>query len=82
MSNNNKKEAPIELQQYSIKVEVLVPMVLTYSVTAENAQQALTKINSSLRPREISRPFLERMKKIQASVYRAGTIMLELVKKY
>lgn len=82
MNNTQNKNKTIELKQYSIKIEALVPITVTYVVTAENPEQALSKINSSLPPREVSRPLIERMRKIQARVYRAGTIMLELVKKY
>lgn len=83
MSKENQTKLPQkpELKSYTIKMEVLAPVTLIYSVMAENPEQALQKINPS-NLREVGRPILSGLRRIQAKVYRAGTIMLELAKKF
>jgi hypothetical protein len=81
-----KEEKPIQppaKQYYTIKMEVTAPVTLTYRILAENAEQALELVMKS--PMTVPmvappKPVLNRMKKLKASVYLAGTSLVKLVK--
>ena len=70
---------------YLIKLEVIAPITLTYRVLAENPEEALEivikKPNTTLQTSQPKFKFAL-MKKIKASIYLAGTSMIEFVKNF
>ena len=79
--DKNKKEIPKELpkpQYFEVKVETMVPAILSYRVLALDAQQAADKIKH-LSPNSINYKFPKR-KDLKLMVYNWGTIVLKFVK--
>jgi len=66
---------------YTVKVEVMAPVELTYRVWAETPEQAveLLRYGSLTAP---PKPVLSKQKRIKATVYKYGTIMIEFIKKF
>lgn len=66
---------------YDVKVETLVPATITYSILAEDPEQAMEKYERSDLPIfEIKYHLVKRQENV-ASVYDKGTINLRLKKK-
>jgi hypothetical protein len=78
MPNKETKE-PIK-QYFDIKVEALVPTILTYRIFAETEQLALEQITKKA-PTGM-KPNLSMKRIIKATVYFAGSSVIKLVKKY
>ena len=72
-----KKEAAA-IKQFDIKVETMVPTVITYRVSAKNAEEAATKIKGA-QPRNVQYKLAAKRDK-KLTVYDAGTIMVRLIK--
>ena len=70
-----------EKQLYTVKLEVIAPIELTYKVWAETPQQAVELINTGQMTAQ-PKPTLSRKRNIKATVYRYGYQMIEFVKKY
>ena len=88
MEAKRKKEAeakkktiiPKAKSYYDVKVECLVPTMLTYRVLADDEQEALELIGK--KPPTQMKPNLLLKKIIKATVYIAGSSMVKLVKNY
>ena len=82
---DKKKDKKPEIPQkkpYTVKLEVMAPVELTYRVWAENAEQAITLFQTMGQLSSPPKPILSRRKNIKATVYKYGTIMIEFIKKY
>ncbi len=74
--------APIQKEYFSVKVETLAPVTLTYKIYAESpekaVQLAIKQAGQSLSsPPQIS---FGRLKHLKATVYNAGTNLIRLAK--
>mgnify|MGYP003404829045 FL=1 len=74
----------VEKKFYSIKLEVLVPATLSFKILAESPQEALDLVSKNITNNQNQPPkFLwNKVKKIQAKVFEAGSILLALTKKF
>ena len=81
-----KKEAkkPPQKQFYTVKLEVMAPVTLTMRVFAETPQEAEQMVSRNPLPPLSGppQPKLSRIKRIKATVYKAGTNLYYLVKNY
>ncbi len=70
-----------KLQFYTVKMEVMAPVILTYKVLAESPERALQKVNTSgvIRPPE---PVMSRARKLKATVYKYGMLGVEFIKNF
>lgn len=68
-------------KQYTVKVEVLAPIELTYKVWAESAEEALKNYERSSLSQP-PKPILSKKKTKKVVVYKYGTTLIELTKKY
>lgn len=71
------KPAP---KYYDIKLECMVPAIITYRVLAENEQEALTQIDKRT-PTGV-RPDISRKRNIKATVYDAGSSIIRFAKSF
>lgn len=81
----NETPKPIFPQKhyYDITVEVLAPVTLSYRAYAENTEEALALAEKLTLP--LRRPPLihfARAKKLKATIYTAGSSLIQLVKNY
>ena len=82
MIDKQKVVVPVKTS-YTIKLEALVPITLTYNIIAESEQQAMEMMERSiLSPTILPRPRLSAMKKLKASVYLRGQTIVKMVKNY
>ena len=82
MKNNQSPVVPVKMN-YTIKLEALAPITLTYTISAESEQQALEMMERMiLSPVTISRPKIAALKKLKAIVYQYGTTILKATKNY
>ncbi len=72
-----KKQKIIQKVWYDVKVECMLPAVLTYKVFAENPEQASVMIKH-MAPNSIKHKLIGR-KNIKLLVYDAGCSMLRLI---
>ncbi len=78
-----KKPEPPKKQKFTIKMEVLLPAILTYQVEAESPEAALKKLENTTIPQQrVDILHGKRKVKRQAKVYRMGTSMMFLSKSY
>lgn len=84
MSKKPIKEEPKKLNSYSVELETLIPVTLSYSVQAETPEEALEMILKYGPNKTYNSPkiFWAKIKKIQAKIYKAGTILLLLSKRF
>lgn len=69
---------PKEKHYFDIKVEVLLPAILTYRVLAEDAEQAASMIKN-ISPVAVNYKLAGR-KEIKLTVYNAGTCIIKFIK--
>lgn len=75
--------APPVKTNYTIKLEALVPITLTYNITAETEQEAIQMMERGiLSPTVMSRPKLSALRKLKASVYLRGQNIVKTIKNY
>ena len=68
---------------YTVTLEVLAPVTLTYQILAEDEQEALEMMERKfLSPNIITKPKLLAMKKIKAIVYLRGQSIVKKIKNY
>lgn len=70
-------------EYYTVVVEALVPSTLKFKVYAETPEEALeqvVKLQATLL--DPPRPRLTQMKKLNAKVYKFGSNMMELMKRF
>lgn len=72
-----KDKKPI-LYKYDIKVEAMVPAILTYKVEAENEEEALKQLDKK-HPVSFHPTFFKK-RSIKATVYKAGSSIIQLTK--
>lgn len=74
----------IEKKYYTIKLETIVPVELTFRVLAEDPVKATEMISKIPLPSLYSQPKLNlsRMKRLKATVYLAGSTMIEWIKTF
>ena len=79
--NESKEIKAPKLEYFTVEVEALVPTTFKYKVYAANAEDALSKIQTS--------PLLEQpkqkisqMKPLQAKIFKFGTHLLKYSKKF
>lgn len=85
MDEKLKKVAkPPQKQFYTVKLEVMAPVTLTMRVFAETPEDAEQMVSKNPLPPLSGppRPILSRIKRIKATVYKAGTNLYYLVKNY
>ncbi len=77
----DKKPAPLPpiKQYYTVKVEIMAPVTLTYIVLADDPQQALERAYSAPLSR-LPEIHFSRMKRLKASIYLKGTNLLQFIK--
>ncbi len=68
-------------KQYTVKVEVMAPVELIYKVWAESPEEAMKNYDRSPLSKA-PKPILSRKRKIKATVYKLGTTMVEMEKRY
>lgn len=71
-------------QFYTVKLEVLAPVELTFRVFAETPEKAAEMVSKNPIPplSAAPKPILSRMRRIKATVYKAGNLIYEFVKNY
>ena len=80
MPKSEQKKEEKKPEYYNIEVEVLVPATFSYRVLAKSPDEAVRDLHKGTL---ISRDFkLNNVKKLAAKVYKIGTRMLELTKKF
>ena len=68
-------------KQYTVKLVVMAPVELIYKVWAESPEEAMKTYDKS--PLSAApKPILSRKRKQKAIVYKLGTTIVELEKKY
>ena len=82
-----KKEAmakPVQKQYYTVKLEVMAPVELTMRIFAETPEEAAEMVSKNPLPPLYAapRPVLSKMKRIKATVYKAGTSTYYFIKNY
>ena len=82
-----KKEAmtkQVQKQYWTVKLEVMAPVELTFRVFTETPEEAVEIVSKNPLPPLYAapRPIISRMKRIKATVYKAGTNMYKFVKNY
>ena len=81
-----KKEAakPVQKQYYTVVLEVMAPVEMTFRVFAETPEDAAEMVSSGPLPPLYAapRPIISKMKRVKATVYKAGTNIYYLVKNY
>ena len=82
MEDNAKK--PPQKQFYTVKLEVTAPVELTFRVFAESPEEAAEMVSKDPIPPLYCapRPIIPRMKRIKATVYRAGTSIYDYIRNY
>ncbi len=68
-------------KQYTVRVEVMAPVELTYKVWAVSPEEAMKDYDRSPLS-QAPKPILSRKRKIKATVYKLGTTIVEIQKKY
>lgn len=80
MPKPEQKKEEKKPEYYNVEVEVLVPAVFSYRVLAKSPEEAARDIHKGqLTGRDFK---LNQFKKLTAKVYKFGTRMLELTKKF
>lgn len=75
---SNKPETK---EYYTVKLEALAPITITYRVLASSPEEALElAIKGKERQSSPTSVFYTRMKKLKATVYAAGTSMIQFTK--
>jgi hypothetical protein len=74
-----KSETPKIKRLFDVKIECMLPAVLTYKVLAEDAQQAVELIKGKS-PNSVSHKLIGR-KELILKVYDSGSSMMRLMKK-
>lgn len=85
MPKKDTKEKPKEpeLHSYTIKLEVLVPAVITYNLLAESPEEALEKIKlKNVMDSNDKKISWNQIKKLSAKVNVGGRLLTLLTKKY
>lgn len=83
INNLEKKPAPPEKYYYTITVEAMVPTIIKYKVLAETPEEALKLLDAS--PQKLLEPprqNLNKMRKISLKIYKLGSCIQELIKRY
>lgn len=81
---NLKKEA-IKQEYFTVKLETMMPVVLTYRVLAESPEKATEKLimnPTSVAFSEAPKLIFPRLKKLKLTVYNIGTNMIKFVKNF
>lgn len=76
------KEPVVEKEYFTVKVEVLTPVILTYRILAETPEQAVDIAVKNRGNQQFIPPSIvfSQMRAIKASVYKAGTNIIRYVK--
>ena len=78
---DNETPQPKYKQYFDVKVEALVPTIYVYRVYAEDERTALQQITLAIKPTTMKQMHnLKRL--INATVYKAGSTITQLTKKY
>lgn len=87
-SKEEKKKVTEEKKKvkeyFTVKIETLAPITLTYRILAETPEEA-AEIAAKRQGQQQSAPpiiLFAKLGKLQAKVYKAGTTLLQLVKKF
>ena len=75
------KPAILKKIPYTVKVEVMAPVELTYRVWAEDPEQAVEMLRYGMLSAP-PKPILSKQRRIKATVYKYGTVMIEFIKKF
>ena len=80
MSNYNMSQK----EYFLVKLEVLAPTTLSYRILAESPEEAaaLAAEKQGQEMQNAPKIAFHKMKKIQSTVYNAGTSMIQYIKKY
>ena len=71
-----------QLKYYDVTLEINAPGILTYRILAESPERAF-ELSQQIGSSPIGvKYFLARKKKIKASVYDAGTLMVRFIKNF
>lgn len=83
MEKNKEKVQPKTKEYFTVKVEILIPVVLTYKILSETPEEA-AKIAAKKQGQEQTSPpkinYAKQVGKAQIKVYKSGTTMLQLTK--
>jgi hypothetical protein len=86
MNKKQKKDKELEKKaaEYSVKLEVMAPVELIFRIFAETPEEAAEMVSRNPIPplSAAPRPIISRMKRIKATVYKAGTNTYYFVKNY
>ncbi len=84
MKTETKTKQDPKLKKYTVKIDVLVPVTLSFNLEAEDPekanQKAISDLNSGKSPTQRSSLSWNKIKKLQSKVYRQGTHNLLLTK--
>lgn len=82
MVDTDKKKLLPEKEYFTVKVEVLAPVTLTYRIYAESPEEAADMAVKLAGQKQFSPPTIAygRLKSLKAMVYSAGSSIIRLVK--
>lgn len=81
---NIKKEA-VKQEYYTVKLETMMPVTLTYQILAESPEKAIEKISAaptSIAFKEAPKLLFARLKKVKLTVYNASSNIIRLIKNF
>jgi hypothetical protein len=80
----NKNKETVVKEYYTVKVDALVPIILTYKIYADSPEQAAELAARQKGQQQSAPPVISfaKLEKIKTKVYKLGTILLLLTKKF
>jgi len=79
MTKEKDTKKPKDKHYYDVKVECMLPAVLTYRILAEDADQAASLIKGK-QPNSVHHKLIGR-KEIKLTVYKAGSLIIKFIKR-
>ncbi len=79
MKPEDKKS--ITPQYYTVKLEVMAPVILTYRILAESPEKAVEMLGQAPMV-QVPQVQFHKMKKLKAKIYITGTNLLKLIKNF
>lgn len=75
-------DKPNTPQSFDVKIEVMVPMTITYRVTANSAQEALKEADKHSARKTATAQHMHRRIKLKATVYLPNSNMIKYTKTF
>jgi hypothetical protein len=75
------KQPQKEKRYFDIKLECTAPVTISYRILAETPEEALSLIDRHS-PISIKPPQLHQKRKLKATIYEAGSLMIKLIRNF